>query len=456
MSKVKKIKKIFFQDEKPLLFFLSPSEKMKEKIDKFGGKVVDSISSSTIVVRDVDLLPKQLVFSEDNAQKDYLCVNVNFVEDSIKQGKILNVNDYLFPFEEVDSLQDAEQLFSKVFPDCFAFKDFSESEMQNYVEIRNKGEKLRFLAAKFSLRDHRVNPRSDIILEFYFGNLEFAQECSFTLEQSSAFFTLMKQTFEHAFGHSFPSNTFKPIELAYDYFLHHLLRHCIAAFLDPKVDLDSMLLHQSPAGLFSDAETKMVVDFVVTTFFSHYNLIASVFTQERTVRSQTIKVFVESAACPLPLASAYAEESWAKKLAEDEEARRNELAALEARRVEDERRAQELAAAAQKAREQEELNSLIARLGATHLRELAAQAVALQLSDLRLHMEKVLKSQEEDFAGRVGRLEAIAGVGVGGSGNKGLDGGSGSVQSNASINSTARGAGGGRSAKKKSSSTVAK
>lgn len=56
----------------------------------------------------------------------------------------------------------------------------------------------RQLASMMGLEDYETNPRRHILLDFHFYNLQFAQEVGFSDAQTSAFFSIMKATIDHA------------------------------------------------------------------------------------------------------------------------------------------------------------------------------------------------------------------------------------------------------------------
>jgi hypothetical protein len=57
----------------------------------------------------------------------------------------------------------------------------------------------RFLAQTFQL-SLEENGADSIILDYYYYNLVFAEECGFTAEKISTFFSIMKQTFYKSCG----------------------------------------------------------------------------------------------------------------------------------------------------------------------------------------------------------------------------------------------------------------
>ena len=74
----------------------------------------------------------------------------------------------------------------------------------------------RELARIFRLQDEEVNHLSAILLDLYFYTVQFARDCQFTKEQTSAFFSIVKRTHDacvglcthtHAFNGPFPAGT---------------------------------------------------------------------------------------------------------------------------------------------------------------------------------------------------------------------------------------------------------
>ena len=58
----------------------------------------------------------------------------------------------------------------------------------------------RVLSDIFHLDDHKTNLKTGIMMDLYYYTLQFARENSFTKEQTSAFFSIVKKTHEVCIG----------------------------------------------------------------------------------------------------------------------------------------------------------------------------------------------------------------------------------------------------------------
>lgn len=58
----------------------------------------------------------------------------------------------------------------------------------------------RVLADIFHLDDHKTSLKTGIVMDLYYYTLQFARENSFTKEQTSAFFSIVKKTHEVCIG----------------------------------------------------------------------------------------------------------------------------------------------------------------------------------------------------------------------------------------------------------------
>ena len=56
------------------------------------------------------------------------------------------------------------------------------------------------LCQLFNLEDYRENMKNAVLLDLYYYTLQFARDNHFSKEQTSAFFSIVKQTHEMAIG----------------------------------------------------------------------------------------------------------------------------------------------------------------------------------------------------------------------------------------------------------------
>ncbi|XP_048710425.2 cilia- and flagella-associated protein 119 isoform X6 [Caretta caretta] len=85
----------------------------------------------------------------------------------------------------------------------------------------------RVLAELFQLQGWESDPRAAILLDLYFYTVQFSREHSFSREQSSAFFTIVKDTHEACVETPLPN-----VEECYRYFTELLFCHAIRIRLD--------------------------------------------------------------------------------------------------------------------------------------------------------------------------------------------------------------------------------
>ncbi|XP_071482241.1 cilia- and flagella-associated protein 119-like [Diadema antillarum] len=116
------------------------------------------------------------------------------------------------------------------------------------------------LANHFSLSDYKENPRSAALLDLYFYATQHALNHNFSKEQLSAFFSIVKKTHmvcvETPFGN---------VEQCYDYFRELVLCHAV---LRPPWSVN----------IFTHEHVRLIIDYVVNTYFRHFKLYKYVFT----------------------------------------------------------------------------------------------------------------------------------------------------------------------------------
>uniref|UniRef100_A0A8C3XMM1 Coiled-coil domain containing 189 n=1 Tax=Chelydra serpentina TaxID=8475 RepID=A0A8C3XMM1_CHESE len=120
----------------------------------------------------------------------------------------------------------------------------------------------RVLAELFQLQGWESDPRAAILLDLYIYTVQFSREHSFTREQSSAFFTIVKDTHEACVETPLPN-----VEECYRYFTELLFCHAIRR---PPFSID----------LFSQEQLALMSDYVVNTYFRHFKLYKYAFTPQ--------------------------------------------------------------------------------------------------------------------------------------------------------------------------------
>ncbi|XP_038260125.1 coiled-coil domain-containing protein 189 isoform X4 [Dermochelys coriacea] len=120
----------------------------------------------------------------------------------------------------------------------------------------------RVLAELFQLQGWESDPRAAILLDLYFYTVQFSREHRFSQEQSSAFFTIVKDTHEACVETPLPN-----VEECYRYFTELLFCHTIQR---PPFSID----------LFTQEQLALISDYVVNTYFRHFKLYKYAFTPQ--------------------------------------------------------------------------------------------------------------------------------------------------------------------------------
>jgi hypothetical protein len=141
-----------------------------------------------------------------------------------------------------------------------------------------------------NVKHYEDNPRSAIMVDFCFQLLTFCHaEAGFSDDKTSAFFSTMKQVFEHALCND--SDDEVTMEDSYSHFKSLVLRHSIERTPDS-------------VGLFSIGEVQQVTGYISKSFYRHWRAYRSVFSSRQAVQRQERELFVETPLCPRPLAEA--------------------------------------------------------------------------------------------------------------------------------------------------------
>ncbi|CAM9956977.1 unnamed protein product [Lampetra fluviatilis] len=116
------------------------------------------------------------------------------------------------------------------------------------------------LSDVLGLRQHMDEERTKVELDLYFYTVQFAREHNFNKEQTSALFTIVKRTHEVC-----TETPLGNLEQCFSYFRELVLCHAVRR---PPFSID----------LFNAEEVKLIIDYVVNTYFRHYKLYKYVFT----------------------------------------------------------------------------------------------------------------------------------------------------------------------------------
>ncbi|KAA6378140.1 MAG: hypothetical protein EZS28_026334 [Streblomastix strix] len=153
---------------------------------------------------------------------------------------------------------------------------FSEITLRQVEELSvilsDKPKAEHYLANLFHLEESELS-QDAIILDFYYYNLVFAEECGFTAEKISAFFSIMKETF------------FKSLE------------HSNLTYIDALNKFKQLLIAHSvnrppqSVQIFSFDDVAKITEYAVDSFFAHLKLYQYVFVQKDTLALTTTDVF---------------------------------------------------------------------------------------------------------------------------------------------------------------------
>uniref|UniRef100_S4RWM8 Si:ch73-81k8.2 n=1 Tax=Petromyzon marinus TaxID=7757 RepID=S4RWM8_PETMA len=116
------------------------------------------------------------------------------------------------------------------------------------------------LSDVLGLRQHMDEERTQVELDLYFYTVQFAREHNFNKEQTSVLFTIVKRTHEVC-----TETPLGNLEQCFSYFRELVLCHAVRR---PPFSID----------LFNAEEVKLIMDYVVNTYFRHYKLYKYVFT----------------------------------------------------------------------------------------------------------------------------------------------------------------------------------
>uniref|UniRef100_A0A8C6XY68 Cilia and flagella associated protein 119 n=1 Tax=Naja naja TaxID=35670 RepID=A0A8C6XY68_NAJNA len=114
----------------------------------------------------------------------------------------------------------------------------------------------------FFLYDFESNPRSAILLDLYFYTIQFSREQGFNREQTSAFFSIVKDVHEACVETPLPN-----MEECYKYFSELVFCHSIRR---PPFSID----------LFNQDQLVLLTDYMINTYFRHYKLYKYAFTPQ--------------------------------------------------------------------------------------------------------------------------------------------------------------------------------
>ncbi|GAX77641.1 hypothetical protein CEUSTIGMA_g5084.t1 [Chlamydomonas eustigma] len=230
--------------------------------------------------------------------------------------------------------------------------------------------------------ENPTEPKSAITLDLYTHVLQFGESLRLQDDKLSGLFSIVKAV------HTMSIKERKQIDLSFQYCKDLLLAHSVQR---PPYSI----------GLFTLSEMKIILAWILDTYFRHYKLYMYAFT-DRVLMSvtQTHPVDIIEAAPTLPaLNEAITEEEHMQIVSEEERKAAEEAAAVEA------------AAAAQA--EEERLARLREEYVAAvpdEIHDQVAAAVAREMELLRKAMEEQFLTQQAALQAKVDELEAKVGA----------------------------------------------
>ncbi|XP_061446915.1 cilia- and flagella-associated protein 119 isoform X3 [Rhineura floridana] len=217
------------------------------------------------------------------------------------------------------------------------------------------------LSSLLDLQDFESNPRSAILLDLYFYTIQFCQEHGFNREQTSAFFSIVKDVHDACVETPLPN-----VEECYKYFTELVFCHSIRR---PPFSID----------LFSQDQLVLITDYMINTYFRHYKLYKYAFTPQ-------VRLDISFTYIGMP-----------EPEPKDEEAA-----------------AESMEAALMPLQEEMDETATAAEESPTAaLREYIASQLTQELTLLRLSVDQRLKATEDQFNAKLVQMEKGPGTGKG-------------------------------------------
>ena len=173
-------------------------------------------------------------------------------------------------------------------PGGLVWADLGEEALGAIDAAADPNDKVALLTDAMGVRHYGDNPRSAILVDFYLYNLVFCDEHGFSFAKKSAFFSIMKLVFAHAFEQESPV---APVsrEDSLAFFKGRVLAHSVEAPAEGR------------AGVFSLGDVKVMVAFVGKTFYRNFSAYRLCFTTRQPVEAAIRLLAVETPLAPPPL-----------------------------------------------------------------------------------------------------------------------------------------------------------
>eukprot|EP00698_Gefionella_okellyi_P006271 TRINITY_DN15657_c0_g1_i1.p1 TRINITY_DN15657_c0_g1~~TRINITY_DN15657_c0_g1_i1.p1 ORF type:complete len:271 (+),score=44.44 TRINITY_DN15657_c0_g1_i1:52-864(+) len=219
----------------------------------------------------------------------------------------------------------------------------------------------------------------DLVLsDLYFYTIKFCYENSFSLEKTSALFSIVKTT------HDTSIEQFLSPDHSHGYFKDLLVRHCV----------------QRPpysVALYSVEEAKLITDYITDTYYRHYKLYQYMFARKRELtvtQTDLVPLSVAPKLPPLAEAQPWTEPPPPSQAADTASSGTRDMSApLDT-------------SAATDAGDQQKPAVDNTPVSGDGVRAVAMQAVAAELQLLRSAMEQQLKLQNDALLAKLAELEA--------------------------------------------------
>ncbi|KAJ3050637.1 hypothetical protein HK097_008375 [Rhizophlyctis rosea] len=289
-------------------------------------------------------------------------------------------------------------------------RDLSMRQIYDFNSIKSPQDALKYLETA-THTDQQADDRNLILLDFYYYNLDFAKEQKFTPEQTSVFFSIMKETFLHSIA-----SPFIHLQKDYQFFKDLLLQHCI---------------YRPPYSqkVFSFNEMKIVNEYAMKT---HYLMYKYAFTKK--MRLDITAESVAEAATAAAAAAAEGKEGAGGEVLEQEVKAPSEPVQPDPKEepttaVQPQEPKPEPSAQAQPPQKDEKPSKqpesekeapeptpepphlTPQEIAAQELQKLIHQTLSTKLDDLRSSLLSKMQAQEDQISAKLKRLEDKSGAG---------------------------------------------
>lgn len=268
------------------------------------------------------------------------------------------------------------------------WSDLTVADIDRLEDAETPEQIKRLLCELQHLDEPSLNPKHAVLLDLYYYTLQFARQQVFNKEQTSAFFSIVKNT------HTVCTETpFGNVQQCFNYFREMVLCHAVKR---PPFSVD----------LFKPAQVRSITEYVINTYFRHYKLYKYVFTP--LVRLDLSMKYEGMPATPEPSE----EELAAGALSGDEDEGAEKQDEPEKSGEEGAEGTQDAAQALSQEAAQDDLESP----AASELRHLIRHHLSEELKNLKLSVEDQLKLSENSMNKL---LESAEGSGGGKPGGRG-------------------------------------